>query len=166
MLCNNKGMKRMILSIAVATLALSPLTYADELKVSKDKDVSATAREKMSELDRKAHNEMCKGNHGKVTDKSSQTISIDGKQYALKINTPVNKQEEPLLPKTMKVGDKVCYDLAKAADGSKQITKLMAIDDTADRSRVREKNTDAEVEVKSSPSKVEVETPNKKIEVK
>jgi hypothetical protein len=127
---------------------------------------ASTGSEKLSDVERKAHDEMCKGHHGTITDKTAQTITIDGTTYAMKINTPVNKQEEALLPKITKVGDRVCYDTAAAADGSKQITKLMAIDQSADRTRVREKNSDTEVEVKSSPSKVEVETPNKKIEVK
>ncbi|HMJ91631.1 MAG TPA: DUF5666 domain-containing protein, partial [Candidatus Acidoferrum sp.] len=58
----------------------------------------------MSDLDRKAHEKMCKGKHGTITDKTANSLTIDGKQYAFKINTPVNKQEEALLSKTTKVG--------------------------------------------------------------
>jgi hypothetical protein len=122
----------------------------------------------LSDAERKAHEEMCQGHHGVITDKTDNSITIDGKTYALKINTPVNKQEEALLTKSSKVGDHVCFDTAKAADGSQQITKLMAIDEQADRTRVREKEDDTEVKGKIDPdrNKVEVETPNKKIEVK
>jgi hypothetical protein len=119
----------------------------------------------MSEVERKAHEKMCKGKHGTITDKTANSITVDGKQYGLKINTPVNKQEEALLPKTSKVGDRVCYTTAEAADGSQQITALMGIDEKSDRVRVRDTDS-TDVEVKSSPGKVEVETPSKKIEVK
>jgi hypothetical protein len=135
---------------------------------------SSTGSEKgyatMSDVERKAHEKMCKGKHGTITDKTANSITIDGKQYALKINTPVNKQEEALLPKISKVGDRVCYTTAEAADGSQQITALMAVDQEADRVRVREKEGDVDVDVKTkdkdSQGKVEVETPDKKIEVK
>jgi hypothetical protein len=119
----------------------------------------------LSDAERKAHDENCKGHHGVITDKTANSITIDGTTYALKINTPVNKQEEALLTKTSKVGDHVCFDTAKAADGSQQITKLMAIDEQSDRTRVRSSDSDTDVKVKDS-GKVEVETPEKKIEVK
>ena len=125
-------------------------------------------RAKMSDLDRKTHEKICKGHHGTISDKTANTLTIDGKEYAFKINTPVNKQEEPLLPKTVKVGDRVCFDLKEAADGTRQIAKMIAIDDEADKARVREKESDSDtkLKVKSSPNKVEVETPDKKVEVK
>jgi len=125
------------------------------------------AREKMSEAEIKTHDSMCQGHHGTVTDKTDNTITIDGKTYALKINTPVNKQEEPLLPKIVKVGDRVCYETKEAADGSRQITRLIALDKaTDDKARVREHESDSDVKVKTSPDKVQVETPNNKVEVK
>lgn len=123
----------------------------------------------MSDVERQAHEKMCKGHHGTITDKTAQTVTIDGKTYALKINTPVNKQEEALIPKISKVGDRVCFDTMKAADGSEQISALMGVDQETDRVRVRASDTDTEIKVKNdngSPSKLEVETPNKKIEVK
>ena len=95
-----------------------------------------------------------------VTAKTDTSVTIDGKMYALTADTKVNKQEEPLLLKTVKVGDKVCFTTEKAADGTQQIAKLMAVGDE-DKVQVREKEVDVD-----SPSKVEVETPNKKIEVK
>lgn len=119
----------------------------------------------MSDVERKAHEKMCKGKHGTITDKTANSVTIDGKTYALKINTPVNKQEEALLPKTSKVGDRVCYTTAEAADGSQQITAMMGLDKDTDRMRVRGKDNDVDVDVKDS-GKVEVETPSKKIEVK
>ena len=61
---------------------------------------------------------------------------------------------------SVKVGDKVCFTTEKAADGTQQIAKLVAVGDQ-DKVRVREKDVDVD-----APSKVEVETPNKKIEVK
>jgi hypothetical protein len=122
--------------------------------------------DKLNEVERKAHEAMCKGHHGTITDKTAQSISVDGKTYALKINTPVNKQEEPLLPKTVKVGDRVCFDLKEAADGSQQIAKLMAIDEETDKTRVRDKDTGADVKIKKDSDKIEVNTPDHKIEVK
>lgn len=99
----------------------------------------------LSAAQQKVHEEMCEGHHGRITDKTANSLTIDGKIYALKINTPVNKQEEPLLPKTVKVGDRVCYDLKKAADGSKQISRLIAIDRASDeKMRVREKESDSD----------------------
>jgi hypothetical protein len=124
-----------------------------------DTDVKAKADNKLTEAQRKTHEAICQGHHGTVTAKGTDSITIDGKRYALTADTKVNKQEEPILPKTVKVGDTVCFVTQQAADGSPQISKLIAIDKDTDKVRVREKDSD-------SPSKVEVETPNKKIEVK
>lgn len=120
--------------------------------------------DKLSEVERKAHEKMCQGKHGTITDKTANSLTIDGKQYAFKINTPVNKQEEPLYSKITKVGDRVCFTTMEAADGTHQIAKLMAIDEQADRVRVREKESDVKVE--SKPGKVEIETPEHEVEVK
>ncbi len=98
----------------------------------------------MSEVERKAHEKICKGHHGTITDKTANSLTVDGKIYAFKINTPVNKQGEALLPKTSKVGDRVCFDTAKAADGSQQITALIGIDEQSDRTRVRDTDIDSE----------------------
>ena len=124
-----------------------------------DKDVDVKVSDKVSEANRKAHEKLCQGNHGTVTAKTDNSITIDGKQFAMKADTQVNKQEEAILLKGVKVGDTICYATEKAADGSDQISKLMAVDKNADKIRVRDKDSD-------TPGKVEVETPNKKIEVK
>ena len=117
-----------------------------------DNDTKTKAEDKVAEANRKAHEKICQGHHGAVTAKTDTSITIDGKMYALTADTKVNKQEEPLLLKTVKVGDTVCFTTEKAADGSQQISKLIAIDKD-EKVRVREKESD-------SPSK-EVETPNK-----
>lgn len=144
-------MKLFAISMASAALLVNPVRADD-----KDKDLSDRAGDKVSELNRKTHDKVCKGQHGSVTAKTDTSISIDGKMYALVADTRVNKQEEPLLPKTVKSGDHVCFVTEKASDGSEQISKVMAVD--KDSTRVREKDSD-------SP-KIEVQTPNKKIEVK
>ena len=136
-----------------AALLISPATLrADD----KDVEVKVKAGDKVSELNRKTHEKICQGNHGSVTAKTDSSISVDGKMYALTIDTKVNKQEEALLPKTVNVGDKVCFKTEKASDGSQQISQLIGISD--EQVRVREKELDT--------PKIEVETPNKKLEVK
>jgi hypothetical protein len=145
--------KLLAISIVAAALAWGPTLRADDT----DKDVN-TKGGKISEAQRKTHEKICQGHHGTVTSKTDSSITVDGKTYALTVDTRVNKQEEPLLPKTVKVGDTVCFTTEKAADGSQQIAKLIAIDKD-EKVRVREKDSD-------SPGKVEVETPNRKIEVK
>jgi hypothetical protein len=153
-------MKLFAISMMSAALLVSP-AIADDVEIkSKDGDLKARAEDKAADLNRKTHDQICKGQHGSVTAKTDSSVTVDGKMYALTLDTKVNKQEEPLLLKTVKVGDKVCFTTEKAADGSEQIAKLMAISDE-DKVRVREKEVDVD-----SPSKVEVETPNKKIEVK
>ena len=141
--------------IVAAALLVPTATHADE----HDKDVKGKVGDKVSELNRKTHEKICQGNHGTVTSKTDNSLTIDGKQYAFTLDTRVNKQEEPLLPKTVKSGDTVCFTAEKASDGSQQISQLIAIPKDAEKVRVREKESD-------SPSKVEVETPDKKIEVK
>jgi len=145
-------MKLFAISMASAALLVSPVRADD-----KDNDLSNKAGNKVSELNRKTHEKICKGQHGSVTAKTDTSISIDGKMYSLVADTKVNKQEEPLLPKTVKTGDHVCFVTEKASDGSDQISKLMAVE--KDSTRVRERDSD-------SPTKIEVETPDKKIEVK
>ena len=140
-----------------AALAVSPVSL---LADDKDVDVKVKTEDKLSDLNRQTHEKICQGNHGAVTAKTDTSVTVDGKMYALTVDTKVNKQEEPLLLKTVKVGDKVCFTTEKAADGTQQIAKLMAVGDQ-DKVRVREKDVDVD-----APSKVEVETPNKKIEVK
>ncbi|HWN96194.1 MAG TPA: hypothetical protein VNT99_14255 [Methylomirabilota bacterium] len=142
----------------LAVSILSGALFAVPFSVTAD-DVKINARDRVSEANRKTHESICKGNHGTITAKTDTSISVDGKMYALTADTRVNKQEEPLLPKTVKTGDTVCFVTEDASDGSKQISKLIAIDKDSDKTRVRDKELD-------SPSKVEVETPNKKIEVK
>lgn len=120
-----------------------------------DNDTKAKAHDKVAEANHKTHEKMCQGHHGTVTAKTDTSITVDGKMYALTLDTKVNKQEEPLLLKTVKIGDMVCFTTEKASDGSMQISKLIAIDKD-EKVRVRDRESD-------SPSK-EVETP--KIEVK
>jgi hypothetical protein len=151
-------MKTKLLTISIlsaALVAVPQYVWADD----NDKDVKVKSTDKISETNRKAHEAMCKGNHGTVTSKTDNSITIDGKTYALTADTKVNKQEEAILPKIVKAGDSVCFVTQTAADGTQQISGLMGIDKDTDKVRVREKDSD-------SPSKVEVETPNKKIEVK
>jgi len=146
--------KILAISIGAAALLTTPLaTRADD----NDKDIKADARSKATEVQRKAHEKICQGHHGTVTAKTDNSVTIDGKRYAMTADTKVNKQEESLLLKSVKVGDTVCFTTEKASDGSQQVAQLMAIDKDTDRVRVREKD---------SSGKVEVETPNKKIEVK
>lgn len=149
------NMKVWAVSITAAALLVPTAAKAED----HDKEVKVKAGDKISELNRKTHEKICQGNHGTVTTKTDNSITIDGKQYALTADTRVNKQEEPLLPKTVKSGDNVCFTTEKASDGSQQIAQLIAIPKDTDKVRVREKESD-------SPNKVEVETPNKKIEVK
>ena len=151
-------MKTKYLAVSILSGALLAVPYSVRAD-DNDKEVKVKADGKVAEVQRKTHESICKGNHGTVTAKSDTAITIDGKAYALTADTKVNKQEEALLPKTVKVGDSVCFVTQDAADGSKQISKLIAIDKDTDKVRVRENDSD-------SPSKVEVETPNKKIEVK
>ena len=140
--------------MAAAALLTTPLSgRADD----NDKEIKGSVNGKVAEAQRKAHEKICQGHHGTVTAKTDNSVTIDGKRYALTADTKVNKQEEPLLLKTVKVGDTVCYTTEKASDGSQQIAQLIAIDKNTDRVRVREKD---------SSGKVEVETPSKKIEVK
>jgi hypothetical protein len=145
--------KLLAISLVATALATGPALCADDT----EKDVTIKGG-KISEAQRKTHEKICQGHHGTVTSKTDSSITIDAKTYALTADTRVNKQEEPLLPKTVKVGDTVCFTTEKAADGSQQIAKLIAIDKN-EKIRVREKDSD-------SPGKVEVETPKKKIEVK
>ena len=140
--------------VTAAALLVPTAAWAED-----DKDVKGKASDKLSELNRKTHEKICQGKHGTVTSKTDNSVTIDGKQYALTIDTRVNKQEEALLTKTLKSGDTVCFTTEKAADGSQQVAQLIAIPKDTEKVRVREKESD-------SPSKVEVETPNKKIEVK
>ena len=148
-------MKTKYLAVSILSAALVAVPFSVRAD-DNDKDIKGKTGDKVAEAQRKTHEKICQGHHGKVTAKTDTSISIDGKQYALTADTKVNKQEEPLLPKTVKIGDTVCYVTEKAADGSQQIAKLIAID-ANDKVRVREKD---------SPSKVDVETPDKKNEVK
>ena len=152
-------MKIKYLAVSILSGALLALPFA--ARAADDKDLKNRADDKISEAQRKTHESICQGHHGTVTAKSDTTITIDGKSYALTADTKVNKQEEPLLPKTVKVGDTVCYVTQDAADGSKQISKLIAIDKDTEKVRARENESDV-----NSPSKVEVETPNRKNEAK
>ena len=138
-------MKLLAISLVSASLVIAPATMRAD-------DNDTPKSDKVAEANHKTHEKICQGNHGTVTAKTDNSITIDNKTYALKADTQVNKQEEALLPKTVKVGDTVCFVTSKAADGSMQISKLIAIDKD-EKVRVREKEND-------SPSK-EVETPNK-----
>jgi hypothetical protein len=137
-------------SLVAAALAVAP-AFGDE-------KVNDEAKSKVSELDRKTHQQICQGKHGTITDKGANSLTIDGKRYAFEVDTPVNKQEEPLLTKTTKVGDHVCFTTQKAADGSDQISKVVRIDES-DKTRVREKESD-------TPSNSDVKAPAKDVEVK
>ena len=152
-------MKTKYLAVSILSGALLAVPFSVRAD-DHDKEVKIKAGDKVAEANRKTHESICKGNHGTITAKSDLSITVDGKAYALTADTKVNKQEEALLPKTVKVGDTVCFVTEDAADGSKQISKLIAINKDSDKVRVREKDD------LNSPSKVEVETPNKKIEVK
>lgn len=137
-------------ALITAAALLAPAAWADD----QDKDVKGKASDKASDLTRKTHEKICQGNHGTVTSKSDNSVTIDGKQYALTADTRVNKQEEALLTKAIKSGDTVCFTTEKASDGSQQIAQLIAIPKDTDKVRVREKQSD-------SPDKVDVETPKK-----
>lgn len=178
-----------IISAAALVIGCGPAAFAEDVKVT-DKNSADQGRvekmrtyasEKLSEANRATHEKMCKGKHGSITDKNANSISIDGKKYAFVIDTPVNKQEEPLLPKTVKVGDRICFTTMKAADGTAQLDKLMAIDrETDTKMRVRDKvdvdvddkdveiksSDDKDVKIKASDDKLKVETDDNKIEVK
>jgi hypothetical protein len=145
--------------ILTSVLAAGLVAIPSAVRADDDKEVKVEAKDKISEANQKTHEKICQGNHGTVTSKTDNSITVDGKQYALTLDTRVNKQEEPLLPKTVKVGDHVCFRTQKAADGSMQISQLIAVPQDTEKVRVREKED-------GSPSKVEVETPEKKIEVK
>jgi hypothetical protein len=145
-------MKYFAISILSAALVCSPAF------LRADDDTKDKASDKVAETNKKTHEKICEGHHGTVTAKTDNTVTIDGQQYAMKVGTPVNKQEDSTLLKGVKVGDTVCYTTQKAADGSQQISQIIGIAKD-EKVRVREKESD-------SPSKVEVETPNKKIEVK
>jgi len=146
-------MKTFVISMMAAALLSTPLAArADD----HDKDLKGKANDKVSELNRKTHEKICQGNHGTVSAKTDNSITVDGKQYALTADARVNKQGEPLLTKTVKSGDTVCFTTEKAADGSQQIAQLIAIPKDAEKVRVREKESD-------SPSKEEAP---KKDEVK
>lgn len=151
-------MKTKYLAVSILTGILLAVPFSVRA-ADDDKDVKVKADDKLTEAQRKTHEAMCQGHHGTVTAKGASSITIDGKRYALTADTKVNKQEEAILPKTVNVGDTVCFATQEAADGSQQISKLIAIDKDTEKVRVREKESD-------SPSKVEVETPNRKIEVK
>ena len=152
-------MKFIAISAVSAALLIVPTSVrADddkEVKVKVDKD---KVENKVADANQKTHEKICQGNHGAITAKSDSTITIDGKQYALTADAKETKGGESLISKTSKVGDTVCFTTQKAADGSMQISKLIAIDKD-EKVRVREKEL-------NSPNKIEVETPNKKIEVK
>ena len=154
--CVSGSMKKKMLLISMLSATLiaipSSLFADDDVKV----DVKAKGNEKLSEANRKTHEKICQGNHGTITAKTDTSVTIDGTQYAMTADTKVNKQEEPLLLKTAKVGDHVCFTTEKAADGSKQIAQIIQVPQDTDKVRVREKDD----------NKIEVETPNKKIEVK
>jgi hypothetical protein len=152
---------------ASANATVKEPTVRDTAKAKLEK-ARTYASEKLSDLERETHEKMCKGNHGTITDKTANSLTIDGKQYAFKINTPVNKQEEPLLPKITKVGDRVCFTTMKAADGTQQLDKLIALDKETDtKVRVREKTTDDDVEIKAKASddKVKIETDDTKVKI-
>jgi co-chaperonin GroES (HSP10) len=138
--------KKFLISMVSASLLIIPTSMRADDNDTKGKS------DKVAEANRKTHEKVCQGHHGTVTAKTDQTVTIDGKMYALTADTRVNKQEEPILLKTVKVGDTVCFKTEKAADGSQQISGLIAIDKD-EKVRVREKDSD-------SPSK-EVETPSK-----
>ncbi len=150
----NMKLKFLTIPVMSAALVIAPASLrADDADYKKGK-----AEEKISEAKNKTHEKICQGNHGTVTAKTDNSVTIDGKTYALTADTRVNKQEEPILLKTVKVGDHLCFTTEKAADGSRQISQLMAVDKD-DKVRVRDRDNE-------SPNKIEVETPNKKIEVK
>lgn len=143
--------------MAAALLVGSTSMRADDkdvkIKVDADK-----AENKVAEANRKTHEKICQGHHGSITAKSDNTLTIDGKLYALTADAKETKGGESLLSKSSKVGDTVCFNTQKATDGSMQISKMIAIDKD-EKVRVREKELD-------SPNKIEVETPDKKIEIK
>ena len=152
--------KLLVISMLTAALVAVPTSVRADDKDNEVKiEAKDTAHDKLTEANRKTHDRICQGHHGTVTAKDANSITVDGKRFALTADTKVNKQEEALMPKTTKVGQHVCFTTQKAADGSMQISQLIAVPKDTDKVRVREKDDD-------SDNKVEVETPNKKIEVK
>src|SRR5436190_5577153 len=128
-------MKFIAISAMSAALIIVPTSVrADD----NDKDVKGKADDKVSEANQKTHEKICQGNHGTVTAKSDNSITIDGKQYALTADAKTTKQGEALISKSAKVGDSVCFATEKAADGSMQISKMIAISKD-EKVRVREK---------------------------
>ena len=152
-------MKLLLISILSATVVAIPsAAFADD-KDDVKVDVKARANDKLTAANRKTHDKICQGHHGTITAKTDTSVTIDEKLYSLTADTKVNKQEEPILLKSAKIGDHVCFTTEKAADGSMQIAQMIQVPKDTDKVRVREKDD-------NSPNKVEVETPNKKIEVK
>jgi hypothetical protein len=124
-----------------------------------DRGDRSYARDKTSDSQREAHERICQGHHGTVTAKTDNSVTIEGKTYAMSADTRVIKGSDAAVTlKKVTVGDTVCFDTQAAADGSQQVTALMTINKD-EKVRVREKDSD-------SPGKGEVETPNKKDEAK
>lgn len=155
-------MKMKMKFIAISAMSAALLAAPTSLRAD-DKDVKVKVdndkvENKVAEANQKTHEKICQGNHGSITAKSDSTLTIDGKQYALTADAKETKGGESLISKASKVGDTVCFTTQKAADGSMQISKMIAIDKD-EKVRVRDRELDA-------PNKIEVETPDKKLEVK
>lgn len=150
-------MKMLLISILSASLIAVP----SSVRADEHKDVKVDKKDKnaLSEANRETHQKICEGNHGKVTAKTDNNVTIDGKRYALTADARVQRGNGAVLLRGVEVGDTLCFTTQKAADGTMQISQLMAVPADTEKVRVREKEND-------SPNKVEVETPNKKIEVK
>ncbi|HTD68587.1 MAG TPA: hypothetical protein VK846_18855 [Candidatus Limnocylindria bacterium] len=141
----------------VPVMSAALLVVPTSVRADDADDAKAKIENKITEANRKTHEKICQGHHGTVTAKTDNSVTINDKQYAMTADAQVNKQGEPVLLKTLKTGDFVCFTTQKAADGSSQISQVIALDNDQ-KVRVREREG-------SSPSK-EVETPNKKNDVK
>src|SRR6185369_7291835 len=59
---------------------VAKIMVLDRTAISTSGRADVTYAEKLNAVEQKAHEAMCKGHHGTVTDKTAHSISIDGKQ--------------------------------------------------------------------------------------
>src|SRR6185436_10030611 len=86
-----------------------------------DRGDRSYARDKTSDSQREAHKRICQGHHGTVTAKTDNSVTIEGKTYAMSAGTRVIKGSDAAVAlKKVTVGDTVCFDTQAAADGSQQ----------------------------------------------
>lgn len=147
--------KTLTVSLLAAALLIPVAVRADDH--DKAKEAKDKVKQELSEADRKTHEKICEGHHGTVTEKSGQSISIDGKRYAYMIGTPQIKGGGALPSKIVAVGDHVCFTTQKAADGTEQVAQVIAVPKD-EKVRVREKeekpDVDVDVDVDKKPAEV------------